>query len=121
MAQGRLLVLDDDTTVGQVLIFGARACGFEARQCTELPPFLAELGVWQPSHLIVDLTLPGLHVQTVFAALAQAGCRARVVVCSGAGAGELQAALAQAQALGLQGGGMLAKPFTLAALRAVLA
>ena len=100
MAQGRLLILDDDATVGQVLLMGAQVSGFEARHCTEVEAFFEALTGWPPSHVAIDLTLPGT---------------------SGAGAAELAAALAETRVLGLDGAGVLPKPFALATLRQLLA
>lgn len=121
MAQGRLLILDDDATVGQVLLMGAQVSGFEARHCTEVEAFFEALAGWPPSHVAIDLTLPGATGVQVLQRLAATGCRARVLICSGAGAAELQAALAETRTLGLDGAGVLPKPFSLAALRLLLA
>lgn len=120
MAQGRLLVLDDDATVGQILVMGAQGVGFEARWCEEVPRFIQEVRAWEPTHVAVDLRMPGVQPEQVIQCLAEAQCQARIIVCSGAAPGDLQAALAQARALGLQVAGALAKPFRLAELRALL-
>ncbi len=120
MDGGRLLILDDDPTVAQILLLGAQATGFAARHCLAVDEFLDALDPWAPTHLAIDLTLPGTSGLDVLRAVAAAGCRARVIVCSGAGAHELEAALAEARALGLPTAGALPKPFRLAALRAVL-
>ena len=53
--------------------------------------------------------------------VAQAGSGARIIICSGSGAEDLDAALEAARRLGLATAGVLPKPFRLAALRAVLA
>lgn len=120
MAQGRLLVLDDDATVGQILVVGAQTAGFEARLCEAVPPFLALLLDWNPTHLAIDLTLPGTSGVQVLQQVAQAGSRARIIICSGSGSEELDAALREARALGLATAGVLGKPFRLAGLRALL-
>jgi DNA-binding response OmpR family regulator len=120
MARGKLLILDDDDTVGQILLMGAQASGFEARLCGEVAAFFELLDPWAPTHVAIDLTLPDTSGAEVLRRLAQAGCRARVLICSGAGAAELDAALAQTRALGLDGAGVLAKPYTLAKLRALI-
>lgn len=119
--QRRLLILDDDALVGQILAVAARSSGCEARLCTEVAEFLAALGPWAPSHLAVDLTLPETSGIEVLRRVAQAGCTARVIICSGAGRNELDDALAEARALALPTAGVLGKPFTLASLRALLA
>lgn len=121
MESGRLLVLDDDDTVGQILCLGAQAAGFEARLCLTVEAFLQALGPWAPTHVSVDLTLPGSSGSAVLQALAAAGCPARVIVCSGAGGGALQQALDEARALGLAVAGALEKPFAMARLRELLA
>ncbi|MFN0186263.1 MAG: hypothetical protein ACKVQR_20810, partial [Aquabacterium sp.] len=59
MARGRLLILDDDPTLGQTLMLGAQTCGFEGRWCDEPDAFIDMLGAWAPTHLAIDLTLPG--------------------------------------------------------------
>ena len=58
MAGGRLLILDDDPTVGQILLMSAQASGFEARLCLEVQPFLEALGPWMPTHLIAPKPRP---------------------------------------------------------------
>jgi FixJ family two-component response regulator len=100
MAQGRLLVLDDDATVGQVLLMGAQVSGFEARQCDNLPAFMQDLMDWMPSHVALDLGMPGTSPEQVMQSLADASCRARVIVCSGAAPQDLQAALSHGAAAG---------------------
>lgn len=121
MSQGRLLVLDDDPTVGQLLVMAAQGAGFEARWCEELPPFFEALGAWAPTHVALDLRMPGTQPGQVIQGLADACCQARLIVCSGAAPAELRAALAQAENLGLPVAGTLAKPFRLVELRALLA
>lgn len=121
MARGRLLVLDDDLTVGQILVMGAQASGFEAQLCDAVAVFLDRLGDWAPTHLAVDLTLPGTSGVEVLRRVAAAGCRARIIICSGASRVELDAALHEARSLGLVTAGVLPKPFRLAGLREVLA
>jgi ActR/RegA family two-component response regulator len=121
MGPGRLLILDDDATVAQILRMAAQASGFEARHCETPADFFETLPAWAPTHVAVDLTLPGTSGLAVLRQLAASGCRARVLVCSGAGAADLQQALDEAAALGLDTAGPLPKPFTLATLRALLA
>lgn len=121
MAGGRLLILDDDPTVGQILLMSAQASAFEARLCQEVPSFLEALGTWAPTHLAIDLTLPGTSGVEVLRRVADGGCQARIIICSGASQGELHAALQEAQTLGLATAGVLPKPFRLSNVRALLA
>jgi len=121
MARGQLLVLDDDATVGQILVMAAQAAGFEAQRFEDLPGFIGSLATCTPTHVVVDLRMPGLSTEQVMQALAGQRCMAQVIVCSGASALEMQAALAMAAGLGLKTAGVLAKPFRLAELRELLA
>lgn len=120
MDRGRLLILDDDATVGQTLLAGACACGFDGRLCASVAEFLEEHDRWWPTHLAIDLRLKGESGCDVLPLLAERRSDAAVIVCSGAGGDELAAALARAQALGLRCAGPLAKPFRLAALKLLL-
>jgi ActR/RegA family two-component response regulator len=121
MPSGRLLILDDDPTVGQILLMSAQASGFEARLCLEVQPFLDALVPWMPTHLAIDLTLPGTTGIEVLRQVAAAACQARIIICSGVGPAELDAALLEARSLGLSTAGVLPKPFRLAAVRELLA
>ena len=120
LPQGRLLVLDDDETVGMLLVFVAERAGFEARLCERPQPFFEALSAWSPTHLAVDLRMPEMSGLEVLRRLAALECRAWVIISSGAGAGEVEVALQAAQDLGLRTAGNLPKPFTLAGLRALL-
>lgn len=120
MGRGRLLILDDDPAVGQILALMAQACGFDNQWCEAAAGFYQRLADWAPTHLAIDLTLPDTTGVEVLRRVAQAGSTAQVIVCSGAGRGELDAALHECRTLGLLAAGVLAKPFRLADVRALL-
>lgn len=120
MPRGRLLVLDDDAAVGQILVMAAQGADFEARWCETAPSFFEALTDWAPTHVAIDLLMPGTSGQDVMRRLAAEGCAARVIISSGSGSAELDAALAEARAGGLRTVGVLPKPFSLATLRAML-
>ena len=107
MARGRLLVLDDDETVGLTLVSGAQACGLDSLLCTTPEAFRTELEARPPTHVAIDLHLAGADGRDMLGALAALQCTARVIICSGSGHTELQAALEQARALGLRTAGVL--------------
>jgi len=46
LARAARLVLDDDVTVGQILVMAAQGVGFEARWCEEVPAFIEAIGAW---------------------------------------------------------------------------
>lgn len=121
MAAGRLLIVDDDDTVGQILMAAAAQCGFEARLCATLADVSAALSTWAPTHVSLDLSLPTATPVQLLQQIAAAGARPAIIVCSGAGAADQAAVLDQARALGLPVTGALSKPFRIAALRSLLA
>jgi FixJ family two-component response regulator len=121
MPPGRLLVLDDDATVGTVLVFVAQSVGFEARLCEQAPAFFDAVRDWAPTHLAIDLSMPGMSGPQVMQRLATSGCQASIIISSGAGRAEIGEAEREAQALGLRVAGTLPKPFSVSTLRALLA
>lgn len=121
MTAPRLLVLDDDVMVGNLLVMVAQRAGFEAQLCEHPQPFFAAIKEWSPSHLAIDLAMPEMSGLEVLRTLAQAGCTARIIISSGAGSDEMQAAQEEACKLGLRTIGVLSKPFSLRSLRALLA
>lgn len=120
MTHGRLLILDDDPMVGQILLMAAKSAGFEARWFEAPGAFLDAAAEWGPTHVAVDLLMPDVSGVEVLRCLAERGCRAAVIVSSGLGDSELRAALDEAQALGLRAAGVLAKPFSLSSVRELL-
>ena len=121
MEPGKLLVLDDDATVGHLIVAVARTAKFDARLCEAPEPFFEAVAGWLPTHLSIDLAMPELDGIGVLRRLAATGCTARIIIASGAGQAELDAALDEARRLGLPTAGVLGKPFSLAQLRGLLA
>jgi CheY-like chemotaxis protein len=117
---GRLLVLDDDPFVGEVLGMAAQKLGFQSALTSKPRDFFSRVVQWQPSHVAIDLSMPDMSGLQVLSRLAEIGCDARVIVTSGADPGQMQAALDRAHALGLNVVGLLPKPFSAPALRALL-
>jgi CheY-like chemotaxis protein len=115
-----LLILDDDELVGILVETVGRLSGLDTRLTADHEAFFAALAAQAPSHVVIDLTMPGMVGEDVLRGLAERRCAARVMVVSGAGPQRLAAAAALAQELGLAFGGTLAKPFTPAALRQLL-
>lgn len=116
----RLLILDDDPLVGLLVESVARLAGVATCLTREADEFYAALDRWQPTHIVLDLTMPVTSGEDVLRELAARGCRARIIVTSGAERERLDAAMAQAHAAALDVAGLLPKPFVAAALRALL-
>ncbi|MBK4733439.1 EAL domain-containing response regulator [Noviherbaspirillum pedocola] len=118
---GRLLIFDDEPAVGRMVEKIAQRAGMLARYCSNADQFFEQLGHWQPSHVFIDLVMPELDGVEVLSRLAQARATAGIIIASGLGGRVLQAAQRSAQARGLPVLGVLAKPFSTRALRALLA
>jgi len=116
----KLLILDDDPTVGKVLGRVAERIGFEVLLTARPAEFFGQVVQWQPSHVAIDLSMPEMGGVQVLDRLAELRCTARVVITSGAAMSAMTAALAHAHALGLATAGALPKPFSLPLLRSLL-
>jgi EAL domain-containing protein (putative c-di-GMP-specific phosphodiesterase class I) len=116
----RLLILDDDVAVCELIRHIAEPAGFATRTTLEPADFFREIEAWSPSHVALDLVMPAMDGVQVLAHLAERGCRARIVITSGVGSRVLGAAGRAGTEHGLDIAGVLAKPFSPAALRDLL-
>ncbi len=121
MSGRRLLILDDDPSIGQTMGLIAETVRFDTRFTTDPERFFALVDEWTPTHIALDLVMPSMDGVEVMVQLARRGCRARIIVTSGVGSRVLDAAGRSAEEHGLDIAGVLAKPFSPAALRALLA
>jgi EAL domain-containing protein (putative c-di-GMP-specific phosphodiesterase class I)/FixJ family two-component response regulator len=119
-AEGRLLILEDDASVGKMIRMIAVAAGFEVRLAANSDAFFAEFDLWQPTHIALDLVMPDMDGVQVLEALGRRHCAADIIITSGMGSRVLDAAKRSANEHGLHVVGLLAKPFPAAALRALL-
>jgi EAL domain-containing protein (putative c-di-GMP-specific phosphodiesterase class I) len=118
---GRVLILEDDPGVGRVIDRVATADGHHARVETQPEPFFAALADWQPTHIVLDLVMPEMDGIQILSELGARHCTANIIITSGMGTQVLDAARRAAHAHGLHVVGLLAKPFSPAALRALIA
>jgi EAL domain-containing protein (putative c-di-GMP-specific phosphodiesterase class I) len=120
VADGRLLILDDDPQVGRMIQMIAESAGFEARALIASEQFFPALDVWQPTHIAIDLVMPDMDGVQVLVQLAALHCRARIIITSGVGTRVLDAARRSGDEHGLDIAGVLSKPFSPKALRELL-
>jgi EAL domain-containing protein (putative c-di-GMP-specific phosphodiesterase class I)/FixJ family two-component response regulator len=116
----KLLVLDDELTVGRVINRIANMSNFDSKHVLNPEDFFAELEGWQPSHVAVDLVMPEMDGVEVIEHLAKLDSEVKVIVTSGVGSRVLDAAARSAEAHGLEFIGVLPKPFKPADLRSLL-
>ncbi len=116
----RLLILDDEPAVAQTVAFAAKRHGFAIRMSASPEAFFDDVAGFEPSHIIIDLLMPGMDGVEVLRNLAAGGCGASIIMMSGMGSRVLESA----QRVGLERGlriiGILPKPFKPAELRALL-
>jgi EAL domain-containing protein (putative c-di-GMP-specific phosphodiesterase class I) len=121
MNERRLLILDDDPSIGQTMGLIAETVRFATRFTSDPERFFALVDDWSPTHIALDLVMPTMDGVEVMVQLARRGCGARIIVTSGVGSRVLDAAGRSAEEHGLDIAGVLSKPFSPAALRALLA
>lgn len=119
--KGKLLVLDDDAQVAGTISKIAEDDGFEVRLASGAVPFFAAIDSGWPTHLAIDLVMPGMDGVEVLRSLAQRRCTASIIVTSGMGAKVLESAQRGATERGLCIAGILPKPFKPQRLRDLLA
>lgn len=117
---GQLLILDDDPAVGITIGAIAETVNFEARSATRAEDFFRILDEWIPTHIVLDLVMPDVDGIEAMRRLGEMRCRAAIIITSGMGSRVLDAARRAAVERGLSIAGVLFKPFTPAALRALL-
>jgi EAL domain-containing protein (putative c-di-GMP-specific phosphodiesterase class I) len=98
----------------------ANASGVGVRIVSSPEPFFRTIDEWHPTHIALDLVMPEMDGIEVLVQLAARACRAKIIISSGMGSRVLDAAHRSASARGLDVIGVLAKPFSAAALRKFL-
>jgi len=116
----RLLILDDEVEVAATMARMAEHLGFETKITTAPEDMFKSVQEWTPSHLAIDLVMPGMDGVEVLRALAELRCNAAIIVMSGMGLKVLKSAQRSAIERGLRIAGVLPKPFTRATLQILL-
>ena len=120
MPNRRILILDDDASVGQTIQWIAESLGFEAAFVTDAEEFFLKLAQMIPDIITIDLVMPGLDGVEIMRLLAERKCRAKIVISSGMGTRVLDAAQRSAQEHGLSIAGIISKPISKEALRSLI-
>ena len=115
-----LVILDDDLTVARTIGFVAEGLDFVVHCVQDPAQFFEVVHALAPSHVAIDLIMPGMDGVEVLRQLALAGCPSAVILTSGMGQKVLEAAQATAFERGLNIAGVLPKPFRPSMLRELL-
>src|SRR4051812_38696746 len=116
----RLLIVDDEASMGTLIGRVARGCGFETKHADTAMHGLELVESWAPTHLVLDLQMPDTDGIEVLRHLAALKCGARILITSGHGTQVLNTAQRLGRDRGLAIAGVLAKPFEPAELRSLL-
>lgn len=116
----RLLILDDDPLVGEMVRMMAASTGAESAYCRTANAFFEMVADWSPSHILLDLIMPGVDGVEVIQRLAEMGCQATLIIVSGVDRRVLDAAQRSARQHQLPLAGALSKPFSRGALATLL-
>jgi EAL domain-containing protein (putative c-di-GMP-specific phosphodiesterase class I)/FixJ family two-component response regulator len=120
MPNRRILILDDDAAVGQTIQWIAESLGFEAEFVTRPEEFFSKLVEMNPEIITIDLVMPNLDGVEIMRLLAERKSKAKIVISSGMGTRVLDAAQRSAQEHGLSIAGIVSKPISKDALRALI-
>ena len=120
MTANRLLVIDDEPAIGNVITIVARRCGYEVEATTDPAAFLQHVSNWQPTHIIMDLQMPVVDGVELLRCIGDRRCQAKIVIASGVDGRIIDSARRLGTERGLEIAGTLAKPFRVPALRQLL-
>lgn len=120
MSPGRVLVFEDDPGVGALIRFVAESMGLDARCISTSGEFFEAVNDWAPTIIAIDLLMPDMDGVQVIGALADRGCRARIIITGGLGSRVLDAARRSAVEHGLHVLGALSKPFLIDTLQLLI-
>jgi len=115
----KILVIDDEIDVCEIVCAAAQAMGFDCLAATDAATFLKVLTP-DTTLILLDLVMPKMDGIELLRLLAEQKCQAGIVLMSGTGKRIIESAGQLAQALGLTIAGHLQKPFRLSELEKVL-
>jgi len=79
----RILLVDDDTVFTSVMARGFQRRGFVTRACDSAEAAIADCATFQPSHILLDLNMPGTSGLVALPQLLQQAPDAKLVVLTG--------------------------------------
>lgn len=118
MADGRLLVIEDERDIALLVESVAQSMGFETRVIQALVDVWDAIDSFRPTAILADLNIVGGKDSDVITRLADSSTGAFIIIMSGSG--NRRAAEVVADKLGLKIAGILDKPFRIVQLRSVL-
>ncbi len=118
--QNRLLIVDDDPAIGDLMVQVAEGLGFQTTYVERSDNLLSVCGVFQPDLIILDLMMPGTDGAQSLRSLADNKCSADIILFSGADTRVLNTAARLGESYGLKVRELLHKPVEVVDLEAAL-
>ncbi len=115
-----VLAIDDESAFLEIIQTVAKSANFAPKVTTDPAVFRAALQEQPPAVVLLDLQMPGCDGIELLRVLADAGCRAKIILMSGFDPRVLALARGIGRDLGLDMGEPLEKPIRPAALRHLL-
>jgi EAL domain-containing protein (putative c-di-GMP-specific phosphodiesterase class I)/ActR/RegA family two-component response regulator len=115
----KILVIDDDRVVGEIVSALADAMGLQC-EVTRSPEDFFDHVTPETTLILLDLVMPDMDGIEILRLLGERKCKARIVLMSGINIRVIETAKKLAQTLGLAVVGHLQKPFALAQLKDLL-
>lgn len=116
----RLLVVDDNAEICKFARRVAEQMGFVVTDIQHPRDALSTMHSFQPTDILLDLSMPEMDGIAVLRQLAAAGCTARILLMSGFDSFYMEAARKIGEVTGLHLAGAIAKPLRLSELKAAL-
>jgi DNA-binding response OmpR family regulator len=118
--QKRLLVIDDDPHMAELIARVARKSGYEARPLMQTLGLAQTMLTWRPHVITLDLKMPRANGTDVLSLLKVMGYDGQIVIISGMHSTQLHAARRQAETGGLKVAAEMLKPVDLTILGELL-
>ena len=110
---GRILVVDDEPLMADLIVRLARKAGCEARAVPDTRMLAEVLSEWRPHLLTLDLLMPRADGYDVLSLLKVMGFGGKLIIISGQSEPEIRRAGAQAASAGIDVAACLRKPIDL--------
>ena len=120
MASNRLLIIDDEPDISTLVAKVARTCNYEVKCTSDAGEFRTLHSEWRPTHISLDLHMPGTDGVEIIRYLAGEKSGAQILVMSGFDAKVVESARRLGAERGLTMAGALLKPLRVADLQKVL-
>lgn len=83
MAENRLLIVDDQPALGEIVRRTAEGLDYEVMVTTHADQFMAEYENFDPTTIVLDIVMPDIDGIELVAWLVERKCGARILVASG--------------------------------------